>query len=157
MTKSKNNANSAVEIQDLVAYRINGLANIMLRSASRFYKAKLGLHPPEIWVLCSIGIHEPITAREVANRITIDEAQVSRAIKSLIEQDIINRQSSKEDNRRKMLSLSKKGKSLFQKATRFSQDRQARFLEGLSDEDIEHFKSILEIVGDNAQELLSNS
>ena len=157
MANSKSKSKPVVEIQDLVAYRINGLANVMLRSASRFYKAKLGLHPPEMWVMCSIGIHEPITAREVANRIMIDEAQASRAIKSLIEQQIVNRKSSKDDNRRKILSLSKKGKVLYRQATKLSQSRQQRFLDGLSKNEIETFHKILKIVGENAQDVLAST
>ena len=154
MVESSSNSRPMIQMQDLVSYRINGLANVILRSASRHFMAETGLHPPEIWVMCSIGIHEPITAREVAGHMAIDEAQVSRAIKSLIEQKYVHRKSSKEDNRRKLLNLSNDGKELYLRASRIAQDRQDKILSRLSEEDIETFTRILDVVSENAQDLL---
>lgn len=157
MSDQKNDQTHDLQIQDLVAYRINALANAILRSASRHFKSETGLHPPEIWVLCSVGIHEPITAREVAGRIAIDEAQVSRAIKALIEQKLVTRQPSEQDNRKKILRLSKKGRAIYREATRIAQGRQTNLLKGLSKQEIEAFQATLEVVTLNAMDLLGEN
>ena len=154
MTRSHARASSETQIHELVAYRLNALTNAILRSASRQYAKGARMSPPEAWVLGAIGNFQPITAREVAERMAIDEAQVSRAIKSLLARGFVRRRAAADDNRRKILTLSPAGRRACERAMRLAAERQDKLLDGLAASDVARLTRMLVRLRDNAERML---
>lgn len=142
---------SMVHIHELVAYQINTLSNAILRSASKHFPAELRLRPPEAWVLCAVGLFQPITAREVARRMSIDEAQVSRAIKSLAERKYISRRTAPDDKRNKVLTLSRSGERACGRALDIFRQRQERLLDGITEKDVVTLTRLLNRMRENSE------
>ena len=142
-----------IPFNGLIAYRINTIANLVLRRASQFYEVKTGLRFPQVWVLSGIGLREPATAREVTQAMSADEAQVSREIKSLIAGGYVRRWPDPKDRRRKILELTAKGRRGFRVGSSISQSRQAQLLEGFDAAEIETLYALLERIQANARTL----
>ena len=156
MARPRARSGADVQIHELVAYRLNALTNTILRSASRQYAAGVRMSPPEAWVLGAIGHFQPITAREVAERMSIDEAQVSRAIKSLLARGFVKRRPAADDNRRKILTLSPAGRRACERAMQLAGRRQEDLLDGFKASEVDRLVSMLIHLRGNAQRMLGD-
>jgi len=144
-----------VHIHELVAYRLNALTNAILRSGSRQYSKLAKVSPPEAWVLGAIGGFQPITAREVAGRMAIDEAQVSRAIKRLLARGLVRRRPAVDDKRRKILTLTPAGQRACARALALADSRQDKLLTGFTAAEVRQLIDMLIRLRENAEHQLN--
>jgi DNA-binding MarR family transcriptional regulator len=157
MAGSRGRKDVDVQIHELIAYRLNALINTILRSGSRQYAKAAKISSPEAWVLGAIGNFQPITAREVAARMAIDEAQVSRAIKALLARGLVSRRAAVNDNRRKILTLTAAGQRACERVLSLAESRQDKLLDGFSAADVERLTDMLIKLSDNAQRVLDDA
>ena len=143
------------QIHEFIAYRLNALTNAILRSATRQYSKVAKVSAPEAWVLAAIGSFQPITAREVAARMAIDEAQVSRAIKALLARGLVNRRAAVGDNRRKILTLTPAGLRASERVLALADLRQGKLLKGLTEAEVQQLIDMLIRLRDNAEHELN--
>ena len=128
MAPKKKKVKDDQSFRDLVTYRINSLANTIFRSATPTYVDSTDLRAPEAWVLTTIGDFGPMSASQVSEFMSIDKAQVSRALNRLIKYELVARLDDPGDQRRRLLTLTKKGRSLSNKVVRIGRDRQEKIL-----------------------------
>ena len=121
--------------------------------------ARLGFEneQPVAWVLGAIGNFGPITAREVAARMAIDEAQVSRAIKALLAHGLVKRRPAAGDNRRKILTLTAAGRRTCARAMALAGSRQGKLLKGFSKAEVEQLVDMLIRLRNNAEHELNGA
>tara|TARA_R110000822_G_scaffold18677_3_gene61546 strand:- start:1636 stop:1962 length:327 start_codon:yes stop_codon:yes gene_type:complete len=96
-----------------------------IREFNRFYTGIIGVTNnhilessyslTEVRVMYEIYSNPEITARLIKNIVNVDEGYLSRLIKKLVRQNIIEKEKSKTDNRISILKLSKKGEIIFLK------------------------------------------
>jgi len=94
-----------------------------VRDFNRFYTGVIGvtndhiLESPyslaEVRVMFEIYNDPKITARQIKEIIQVDEGYLSRLIAKLVNQNIISKVKSKEDNRISKLTLTKNGQDIF--------------------------------------------
>jgi DNA-binding MarR family transcriptional regulator len=154
MAGKKNKVKDDQSFRDLVTYRINSLANTIFRSATPTYVDITELRAPEAWVLTTIGDFGPMSASQVSEFMSIDKAQVSRALNRLIEQELVARLDDPEDQRRSLLTLTKKGRVLSNKVVRIGRDRQEKILARFNAGERKLLVEFLERLQANADELL---
>lgn len=76
----------------------------------------------EARILFEIHTAEYLTARQIMDRITIDEGYLSRIINKLIREGFVEKSQSKEDRRQYLLALSARGKQVFAKLEKIAND-----------------------------------
>ncbi|MDP6172909.1 MAG: MarR family transcriptional regulator [Rhodospirillales bacterium] len=140
-------------MQNFVAYRVNIVANAIFRSTSRYFLEELDLRTPEVWVMTAIGNFQPMSASEVSENMSIDKAQVSRALTSLMERGYVVRVPDPGDNRRKMLRLTNDGVDIYQRILEISETRQNRLLSSFSESEQAQLMGFLDRLRDNAEHL----
>jgi DNA-binding MarR family transcriptional regulator len=140
-------------LQNFVAYRVNIVANAIFRSTSRYFLEELDLRTPEVWVMTAIGNFQPMSASEVSENMSIDKAQVSRALTSLMERGYVVRVPDPGDNRRKMLRLTNDGVDIYQRILEISETRQNRLLSSFSESEQAQLMGFLDRLRDNAEHL----
>jgi DNA-binding MarR family transcriptional regulator len=155
MAGSRKRKGVDVQIHEFIAYRLNALTNTILRSASRQYAKVAHVSAPEAWVLGAIGNFQPITAREVAARMAVDEAQVSRAIKALLARGLVKRRPAAGDNRRKILTLTAAGRRTCARAMALADSRQGKLLKGFDEAEVAQLVDMLIRLRDNAEHELN--
>ncbi len=141
-------------LQNFVAYRVNIVANAIFRSTTRYFLGELDLRTPEVWVMTTVGNFQPMSASEVSENMSIDKAQVSRAVTSLMGRGYVVRVSDPADNRRKMLRLTKAGTVVYVRILEISETRQRRLLSSFTENEEVQLFEYLERLRSSAENLL---
>ena len=104
------------DVRKLFSYRLALLERANEKDGQQFLmKAGFGLSLGEWRTLAVVRAIQPCTSRTIAAEGFLDEAQVSRTIKRLVENKLIQRASSKSDRRALRLTLTADGEALYGK------------------------------------------
>jgi DNA-binding MarR family transcriptional regulator/GNAT superfamily N-acetyltransferase len=114
-----------------------------VRSFNRFYTRQIGvldeglLASPysltQARVLFELGTRKSVTAREIGELLGLDAGYLSRIVQGFVAQGLITRQSSKEDGRQWLLSLTAAGRKAMRELDRASHQLTASHLSQLSE------------------------
>jgi DNA-binding MarR family transcriptional regulator len=100
----------------------------------RMYKTNYSL--PEARILFEIYHLKTCTARQIMEKIIVDEGYLSRIIQGFVKKKLIKKSKSKEDGRAYFLSLTPAGKSEFELLNQTSQAEIATLIKDLSASEI---------------------
>jgi DNA-binding MarR family transcriptional regulator len=111
----RNNAapRRVLELERFLPYRLSVLTNRVSGAIAREYSARFGLNIPEWRVMAVLGEAAGLSAGEVAARTAMDKVQVSRAVASLVAHKRVQRRSDSGDGRVARLSLTEKGRAVY--------------------------------------------
>ena len=139
-----------------IAGRLAALAKLIHRSALRVYPAEAGLSFVDAAVVGGIGAQGPMTASALAQRLTMHEGQLSRALKSLEKAGHIARLTDPADSRRKLLMLTRDGLALSRRIAEVQTRRADELLAGVPEGDRAVFFRTLDAIQRNAAAMLSD-
>ena|SRR5258706_11764557 len=120
---------AAPTIRELLSYRLHQVANLLSRGAEMRYRREFGVSLWE-WRTVALlgGAGEPQSLNELARAAGMDKGQMSRVVSGLRKRKIIFRETDVNDARGIRLSLTRSGKSLYQKLIRAAAERNSAFL-----------------------------
>ena len=120
-------------IRELLSYRLHQVANLLSRGAEMRYRREFGVSLWE-WRTVALlgGASEPQSLNELARAAGMDKGQMSRVVSGLTGRKFIFRQTDVNDARGIRLSLSARGKKLYQKLINAAAERNSAFLGCLS-------------------------
>lgn len=70
----------------------------------------------QLFIIICVGKKEGISPKEVSNILKIDQGQLNRSLNKLIDNEILIQKKNKNDARANILSLSDKGKDIFEES-----------------------------------------
>lgn len=120
-----------IPLQDFVPYRLNVVAEASSRSLAQCYQTRYGISVAEWRVLTTLYHLAPLSAQEVGEQTNQDKTRVSRAIKSLLAMQCIERTWCSEDRRKSVLCLTPQGQKLYLEAAVEAQQWQQKLERGL--------------------------
>jgi DNA-binding MarR family transcriptional regulator len=106
-------AGRRLELAQFLPYRLSVLTNRVSSAIARTYSARFGLTIPEWRVMAVLGGAGGLSARDVAECTAMDKVQVSRAIARLLAKKRVQRLSDVSDARVMRLSLTAKGRAIY--------------------------------------------
>ena len=116
------------EIQDLLSYKLNRVANLLSRGAELSYRRDFGV---SLWEWRTIALlaasDEPMSLVQLANAAGIDKGQMSRVVAGLTKRRIVLRAAHPGDGRGVRLTLSRLGERIYQGLIRAAAERDAAF------------------------------
>jgi DNA-binding MarR family transcriptional regulator len=120
-------------IRELLSYRLHRVANLLSRGAELRYRREFGVSLWE-WRTVALlgGAREPQSLNELARAAGMDKGQMSRVVSGLTQKKIIRRETDANDARGIRLSLTRSGRSLYQKLINAAAERNSAFLGCLS-------------------------
>jgi DNA-binding MarR family transcriptional regulator len=104
---------------------------------------RFGLTIPEWRVMAVLGGTPGLSAREVAERTEMDKVQVSRAVARLLRARRIQRSSDGKDGRVMRLSLSERGRIIYDEIVPLALQLERRFLAVLSEAERRRFDGLM--------------
>ena len=140
-------------LETFVPYRLSILSNTVSGTIAKLYQDRFGLSILEWRALAVIGRFAPMSANQVAERTAMDKVQVSRALQRLVTRGLVNRKVDKEDRRRSVLTLSRKGSQLVKKITPLALEVEQELLSALSKTQLGQLNSLLNKLGERADDL----
>jgi DNA-binding MarR family transcriptional regulator len=101
-----------------LTYRLHLLNKLSDRESQLAYLSESGLPLSESRCLAAIGSFAPLSIKDLAQRANLDKGQASRAAQSLVDQSLVLKDASAVDGRGVVLTLSRKGRSTWQRVMR---------------------------------------
>jgi DNA-binding MarR family transcriptional regulator len=137
-------ANPAVlDLDRFVPYRLSVLTNRVSNAIAREYSERFGLSIAEWRVMAVLGGAAGLSARDVAARTEMDKVQVSRAVANLMHDKRVQRQTDEADARVTRLSLSAKGRVIYDEIVPLALSLEAQFLDALTNDERAAFDRLL--------------
>lgn len=121
-----------LDLAHFVPYRLSVLTNRVSSAIARTYSERFDLTIPEWRVMAVLGGAARLSAGEVAQRTAMDKVQVSRAIARLVEGKRVQRVVDSEDGRVARLSLTAKGRAIYDEIVPLALGLEDILLEALS-------------------------
>ena len=95
-------------------HRLHTLSKITDRQTQQAYQEAAGLPRGEGRCLAAIGSFSPLSLNEVAHMANVNKGQASRAVQSLVDQGLVDKQVNAADARGVELTLTEKGQASWQ-------------------------------------------
>lgn len=96
------------------AYRLSLLSNLSDGVLAQMYKSEFGLTVADWKTLAIVGHYEPVFSGAIAERTSMVPEQVSRALVRLAQKGVIERSFDESDRRRVVVTLSERGREVFE-------------------------------------------
>ena len=102
------------DIRDLLSYRLARLARANDRDAQSSLFNRYGMVLSEWRTLSVIRVTKPCTLRRLATEDFLDEGQMSRTVKMLVDRGWVAREPAPNDGRSSLLTLTPEGEAVYQ-------------------------------------------
>ncbi|MFZ5781456.1 MAG: MarR family winged helix-turn-helix transcriptional regulator [Pseudomonadota bacterium] len=141
-------------VTDLLTYRLLRLSNTLGLYSSRRYRAELDVTLPEWRVMSIIALLETSSAQEISRAVSTDKAWVGLTVQKLERRGFVRRTSDKQDRRRTLISLTRKGQEVHDVIMANARRRQKRLLGTLGEEGAERLFASLDRLQVEAERML---
>jgi DNA-binding MarR family transcriptional regulator len=115
----------------------------ILRNASSAYDQELHLSSAQVFVLRSLMLKSPLTVNDLADMTRTHQSSVSMVVQKLAIKKYVRVTSSPEDRRKKLVSLSSKGRDILRKLQKTIQENLIRNIDTLSVKEKETLEALL--------------
>jgi DNA-binding MarR family transcriptional regulator len=136
-----------------IPFHLINLANGLSRSASRVYLANFDIGIIEWRILSILSIESSVTSVHICQSIELDRAAASRSLRVLEEMKLVTVTKDKADNRKRLIIITAKGKSLHDKILEIALKREKLLLKGLSKDQLTELRMTLKALSENATEV----
>lgn len=109
----KNYFERQFENEEFLLFRLSTVSRRVTNACAEVYFAEFGLTVPEWRLMAQIGRFGSISAKDIAEKISMDRVAISRAAAKCLAEDLITESAHPDDRRSKILSFTKKGKALY--------------------------------------------
>lgn len=130
-------------LSNFLPYVLSVVSNEISQKIAYQYQEKFGIDMPQWRVMAILGEESGLSAREVANRTAMDKVAVSRAVKKLMENNLLTREVAADDKRRSILDLTIKGKETYQQIVPIAQLYEQCLIEQLSNDELSQIHQLL--------------
>lgn len=137
--QSKNNQ---LQLSDFLPYRLATLANRISYAIAEAYSSRFHLTIPAWRVMAVLGLEDNLTAADLVSRTAMDKVAISRAVASLLDMDCVHREMDEDDRRRALLTLTAKGRDIYQRIIPLARCYEQDLLGQLSPEEQQMLKLI---------------
>ncbi|MFC3612174.1 MarR family winged helix-turn-helix transcriptional regulator [Lutimaribacter marinistellae] len=123
-----------VPLNRMVTYRLSRLYAKLNAQASRILKETAGLTQAQWRVLVMVDSLGPISSNQIVRSLLIDKGQLSRVLKTMSEKELVTIGHSESDQRSHVISMTEKGRRLFEQARPAMTHRQRTISQALAPE-----------------------
>lgn len=131
------------DLEYRTAYRFAVLSEMAMRSLAGMYTKKFGLTLNGWRALAIIGRYEPVFPSDVASRATMEADKVTRAVDQLVNRGWVARKADTADRRRVVLTLTRRGKAIFDEIDLARRVMETQFLSVLNGQELKAFYEVM--------------
>ena len=134
----------SLRLSQFLPYRLSVLSNTVSRNIADLYDREFGISIWQWRVMAVLGENSGITATEIGQVTAMDKVAVSRAVSGLLDSGHIARRASKEDARRAILTLTAKGKEVYDQIVPIALSAERDLVESLSPDEQAQLAALME-------------
>jgi len=132
------------KIQKWLVYRLWRISQEAGFELEEFYAHEFGLSPVEWHCIAAIANYEPLSAKELATLVDMNQVQMTRTLTGLLKQGLISRRTDKKDRRRVVLNLNKKGEAVYSQISPKAQTIESKLLSVFNQQERKQFLALLD-------------
>lgn len=132
------------ENEEFLLFRLSSVSRRVASACADVYFAEFGLSVPEWRLMAQIGRFGSISAKDIAEKISMDRVAISRAAGKCLAEGLIQERFSATDRRSKVLSFTPKGKALYKRVIPRACELANLIEAGLSKREAKMLKTLLE-------------
>lgn len=102
-----------INLDTFLPYQLNNLATLVSNDFATLYQQQFGLNIPQWRVLANLAQFGQSTAKDLCRQANMDKSTVSRALKALLERQLISSEINPQDKRAALLMLNEQGQQLY--------------------------------------------
>ena len=130
------------------------MRSIMLILEEKFEEEGLGLNLPQFILLNILSNNDNLILEDLSKFLNKDKSAILRNVNYLENKFLIAKMTDKNDRRRKVLVLTKKGVEMLENARLIEQQLQQKLTNGLACDKVNNFKNVLEQMKEQANLIL---
>lgn len=121
-----------LRLESSLLYRFSVMSNRSSERLHAFYGSRYGLTVPGWRVVAHLGEHQPMNAKDIAERAAMDSVSVTRALNHLDELGMVDRKIDVEDRRRVVVRLTRKGQGVYDTVAPMAVKEEVELIAGLT-------------------------
>lgn len=121
-------AEKKFKIQEWLIFRLWRISQEAGYELEAFYSSEFGLSPVEWHSIAAIANYGPLSAKELAALVDMNQVQMTRTLSRLLKQGLVSRRTDSSDRRRVVLSLNKKGEAVYAQISPIAQALEEKML-----------------------------
>lgn len=153
--KQTDDSKESLRLQDYLPYRLAATSNLVSRLVARAYQSQFGVTIWEWRVLAILGEGVPMTAQAISDSAAMDKVSVSRAVRSLAERGLVERENNAADRRSRLLRLSSQGRDVYAEIAPVALAQEAALLAELQPAEARLLASLLDRLRQRAGALMA--
>jgi DNA-binding MarR family transcriptional regulator len=142
-----------MELGERASYRFAILSTRQVGQMSSVYLHRFGLTGNTWRVLSIIGYYGPMSATEVCRHGSLEADKVTRAVDILGKKKLVLRRRNAEDRRKVVLSLSARGRRVYDEIERLRYAQERKIMKALEPEELDSLYNILDKLEARADEI----
>lgn len=132
-----------LRLEAFLPYRLNVAAQRVAEGLAHVYSERFGITIPEWRIMAVLGELNEVTAKDVGHLSRMHKAKVSRAVASLEEHGLLVRRANETDRREAFLTLTPRGRSIYEGLIPMALAFQHSLVDGLSAQDLQAMDRVL--------------
>lgn len=133
-----------LRLGDFLPYRLAVTSNLVSRLVARAYQDQFGVTIWEWRVIAILGEGEAMTAQAISDSAAMDKVSVSRAVRTLEERGLVERENNAADRRSRLLHLTDDGRRVYDEIAPVALDQEAALLSDFSEDEIAVLAGLLD-------------
>lgn len=139
-------------IRELLSYRLHEVANLLSRGAELRYRREFGVSLWEWRTIALLGaVTGPLSLGHLAHAAGIHKSQMSRVVSGLAKRNLVIRDANAEDGRGIHLTLSKRGRKVYEGLIEAAMQRDRAFRNCLTKGEKQAFEAALDKLAGQAR------
>lgn len=138
-------------LENSLTYKLHSLAKLIDRHANYTDLEPVRISSAEGRVLAVIGFNKVLSVVQVAKKANLDKSQGSRAVVSLVDKGLIEKRQQKQDARAFDLSLTEKGKQVYEEVVALIMHRNDIAMKTLSAEEQQNLLNLINKIQHNLE------
>lgn len=126
-------------IEDWLPYRLWRLSRAAGDTLEAYYSTAFGLDGSDWRTLAILANYAPISAKALAQTLDINQVQMTRALTRLQDLGLLSRRTDKDDKRKVVLQLNRKGNEIYRQIVPRAQALEAQTFSGFTAREREQF------------------
>ena len=144
---------ATLELERFLPYRLSVLSNRVSQAIADLYAERFGIGTTQWRVIAVLGRFPGLSANEVAERTAMDKVAVSRAVASLLDKGLLQREVHASDRRRSVLDLSRTGRRMHARIAPLALEIERSLLAGLGARERAQLHALLDKLGQGVSRL----
>jgi len=142
--QEQKNVAATLKLERFAPYRLSILSNRISDIIAAAYRDRFALSVTEWRIVAVLGENDGISGEQVSVKTQIEKSILSRAIKKLLNRQIVERSFDSNDRRRQALKLSTLGKDIYSQVVPLSLDYEKKLLTCFSEQERQQFSAYID-------------